>query len=187
VTPKRLCVFCGSNSGRSPALAEAARGLGRLLALQRIGLVYGGGRVGLMGILADAALAEGGEVLGVIPRQLVDRELAHQGVTALYAVDTMHDRKQKMHDLSDAFVALPGGFGTLDELFEVLTWAQLGMHDKPCALLDVEGFWQPLLALVEHQVTEGLVAPRHARLLQVARSPAELLVTLFAPTPPSLG
>ncbi len=134
----RLCVFCGSSAGRTPAYAVAGRLLGVALARRGIGLVYGGGNVGLMGLVADAALAEGGEVIGVIPRALVDRELAHGGVSELRVVDSMHARKQLMHDLSDGFIALPGGFGTLDELFETLTWAQLGVHAKPCGLLDVE-------------------------------------------------
>jgi uncharacterized protein (TIGR00730 family) len=175
---KRLCVFCGSSLGRSPALALAARQLGELLAQRRIGLVYGGGRVGLMGVLADAVLASGGEAIGVIPRRLVDRELAHQGLSALHVVETMHERKQKMHELSNAVAALPGGWGTLDELFEVLTWAQLGLHDKRCGLLDVDGFWQPLRLLVEHQVAQGLVQPEQARLLVAAGSPVELLSAL---------
>ncbi len=176
----RLCVFCGSSSGRAPGYAAAARELGTLVARRGVGLVYGGGNVGLMGIVADASLDEGGEVIGVIPRALVDRELAHDGLSQLVVVDTMHERKQRMHDLSDGFVALPGGFGTLDELFEALTWAQLGMHAKPCGLLDVDGFWRPLRALVEHQVATGFVRPEHAAMLLWAERPAEMLEAFAA-------
>lgn len=136
----RLCVFCGSSSGRDPAYSVLAAQLGRTLAQRRIGLVYGGGRVGLMGVLADAALAAGGEVIGVIPKTLLDREVGHRGLTQLRVVDSMHARKALMAELADGFVALPGGIGTLEELFEVWTWAQLGMHRKPCGLLDVGGF-----------------------------------------------
>ncbi len=171
----RICVFCGSSPGRSPSYAAAARRLGVLLAERGIGLVYGGGNVGLMGLLADAALAGGGEVIGVIPRALVDRELAHARLSELVIVDTMHERKQKMHDLADGFVALPGGFGTLDELFEALTWAQLGMHGKPCGLLDVDDFWAPLIALVERQRQEEFVRAHHAMMLLHNNSPEGLL------------
>jgi uncharacterized protein (TIGR00730 family) len=171
----RVCVFCGSSPGRSPEYAAAARRLGSLLARRGVGLVYGGGNVGLMGIVADAVLAEGGEVVGVIPRALVDRELAHARLTELVVVATMHERKQRMHDLSDGFIALPGGFGTLDELFEALTWAQLGMHRKPCGLYDVADFWAPLRALVERQVAEEFVRPHHAMMLLHNHDPEALL------------
>jgi uncharacterized protein (TIGR00730 family) len=171
----RLCVFCGSSPGRSPAYAAAARSVGELLARRHIGLVYGGGNVGLMGIVADAARAAGGEVIGIIPRALVDRELAHAGLTELRVVGSMHERKQLMHDLADGFIALPGGFGTLDELFEALTWAILGVHAKPCGLLDVDGFWTPLLRLVEQQVAEQFVRPQHAGMLVHSASAEELL------------
>jgi uncharacterized protein (TIGR00730 family) len=182
----RLCVFCGSSAGRTPAYAVAARLLGVALAHRGIGLVYGGGNVGLMGLVADATLAEGGEVIGVIPRALVDRELAHGGVSELRVVDSMHARKQLMHDLSDGFIALPGGFGTLDELFETLTWAQLGVHAKPCGLLDVDGFWQPLLAMIERQVAEQFVRSQHASMLLHADSVDELLDRLARYQAPSL-
>jgi uncharacterized protein (TIGR00730 family) len=182
----RICVFCGSNAGRAPAYAAAAHSLGTLLARRGIGLVYGGGNVGLMGIVADAALAAGGEVIGVIPRALVDRELAHRGVTDLRVVASMHERKQLMHDLADGFVALPGGFGTLDELFEALTWAQLGMHGKPCGLLDVDDFWQPLVRLVEQQVAENFVRPHHASMLLHAASAEALLDRFVAYQAPTL-
>ena len=151
---KTLCVYCGSNAGNDPAYAALARALGTRLASDGIALVYGGGNVGLMGIVADAVLEHGGEVIGVIPQQLVDWEVAHKGVTRLEVVDSMHTRKQRMFELSDGFVALPGGFGTLDEMFEMLTWRQLGLGHKPCAFLDVAGFWQPLVAMLDTMVRE---------------------------------
>ena len=156
-TMRSVCVYCGSNAGSRPVYAERAMALGTRLAQQGLALVYGGGNVGLMGIVADAALAAGGEVIGVIPEQLVGWEVAHRGVTRLEVVANMHERKARMFDLSDAFVALPGGFGTLDEMFEMLTWRQLGIGDKPCAFLDVDGFYQPLLAMMERMVDEGFV------------------------------
>ena len=151
---KSICVYCGSNAGSDPAYAAQAKALGTRLAAEKLALVYGGGNVGLMGIVADAVLANGGEVVGVIPQQLVDWEVAHKGVTRLEIVDSMHERKARMFDLSDGFVALPGGFGTLDEMFEMLTWRQLGLGDKPCAFLDVNGFWQPLMAMLDTMVRE---------------------------------
>ena len=182
----RICVFCGANAGRSPAYAAAARDLGALLASRGIGVVYGGGNVGLMGIVADAALAGGGEVIGVIPGALVERELAHRGLTELRITPSMHERKQLMHDLSDAFIALPGGFGTLDELFETLTWAQLGVHSKPMGLLDVEGFWQPLVRFIEVQVAAELVRPQYAAMLLHATSAVDLLTAFESYRPPTL-
>jgi hypothetical protein len=154
---KRICVFCGASSGRLPAYAAAARSLGAALAGRGVGLVYGGGRVGLMGVVADAALAGGGEVIGVIPQELVDRELAHAGLTELHVVGSLHERKARMAEMADGFIALPGGFGTLDELFEQLTWSQLGLHSKPIGLLDVEDYWRPLIALARHATEEGFV------------------------------
>jgi uncharacterized protein (TIGR00730 family) len=151
---KSVCVYCGSNAGGDPAYAAQAKALGARLAAEKLALVYGGGNVGLMGIVADAVLANGGEAIGVIPQQLVDWEVAHKGVTRLEVVDSMHARKARMFDLSDGFVALPGGFGTLDEMFEMLTWRQLGLGDKPCAFLDVNGFWQPLMAMLDTMVRE---------------------------------
>ena len=151
---KTLCVYCGSNAGNNPVYAEQARVLGRTMAEQGLVLVYGGGNVGLMGIVADAVLEHGGEVIGVIPQQLVDLEVAHRGVTRLEVVDSMHTRKQRMFELSDGFIALPGGFGTLDEMFEMLTWRQLGLGKKPCAFLDVQGFWQPLMTMLDTMVRE---------------------------------
>jgi uncharacterized protein (TIGR00730 family) len=176
----RICVFCGSSPGRRASYAVAARRLGTLLGERGIGLVYGGGNVGLMGLVADAALDAGGEVTGVIPRALVDRELAHRRLTSLRVVDTMHARKQLMHDLADGFIAMPGGFGTLDELFEALTWAQLGMHRKPCGLLDVDGFWAPLWQMVETQVAEDFVRPHHKKLLLRHEEPTALLDAMAA-------
>ena len=154
---ERVCVFCGASSGRLPDYAEAARAFGVAAAARGLGIVYGGGRVGLMGAVADAALAAGGEVIGVIPQELVDRELAHGGLTELRIVGSLHERKALMAELSDAFVALPGGFGTLDELLEQLTWSQLGLHEKPIGLLDVEEYWRPLIARARLATEEGFV------------------------------
>ena len=151
---KSVCVYCGSNAGAKPDYAQAARALGARIAGEGLALVYGGGNVGLMGQVADAALDSGGEVIGVIPRHLVEWEVAHRGVSELVVVDSMHARKQRMFELADAFVALPGGFGTLDEMFEMLTWRQLGLGHKPCAFLDVAGFWQPLVAMLDTMVRE---------------------------------
>ncbi len=173
---KRLCVFCGSSPGKAPVYAEAAGELGRAMAARKIGLVFGGGRIGLMGVIADAVLAEGGEAIGVIPKALKERELGHDGVTELRVVSSMHQRKAMMADLADGFIAMPGGFGTLDELCEILTWAQLGIHDKPCGLLNVNGFFAPLLALFDHQMEEGFLAAKHRALLRVEEKP-ELLVS----------
>ncbi len=156
---KTICVYCGSNAGAHPAYADAARALGKRIADDKLALVYGGGNVGLMGIVADAVLEHGGEVIGVIPEQLVNLEVAHKGVTQLEVVANMHERKQRMFDLGDAFVALPGGFGTLDEMFEMLTWRQLGIGNKPCAFLDANGFWQPLMAMIDTMVGERFLHP----------------------------
>ena len=154
---RSVCVYCGSNAGSRPVYAERAGQLGTRLAQEGLAVVYGGGNVGLMGIVADAALAAGGEVVGVIPEQLVGWEVAHRGVTRLEVVANMHERKARMFDLSDAFVALPGGFGTLDEMFEMLTWRQLGLGDKPCAFLDVDGFFAPLVSMMDRMVAEGFL------------------------------
>ncbi len=151
---KSICVYCGSNAGSKPAYAERARTLGARIATEGLQLVYGGGNVGLMGIVADAVLEHGGEVVGVIPEQLVQWEVAHTGVTRLEVVANMHERKARMFDLADAFVALPGGFGTLDEMFEMLTWRQLGLGRKPCAFLDVDGFYSPLIGMIDRMVEE---------------------------------
>ena len=151
---RSICVYCGSNAGSKPVYTDRAIALGTRIAKEGLALVYGGGNVGLMGVVADAVLEAGGEVIGVIPEQLVNWEVAHKGVTRLEVVANMHERKARMFDLSDAFVALPGGFGTLDEMFEMLTWRQLGLGDKPCAFLDVEGFFSPLLAMMDRMVDE---------------------------------
>ncbi|KZC23569.1 Rossman fold protein, TIGR00730 family [Rhodanobacter thiooxydans] len=155
--PTAICVYCGSNSGRHPEYAEQAHAFGTEMARRGIALIYGGGNVGLMGVVADAVLAGGGRVVGVIPRQLVELEVAHPGLTELVVVETMHQRKTRMYELSDAFVALPGGFGTMDEMFEMLTWAQLGLHRYPCAFLDVRGYYRDLRTLMEHMVDEAFV------------------------------
>ena len=185
---RRVCVFCGSSSGTRPEYAGAARRFGAALAGRGLGLVYGGGHVGLMGVLADAVLDAGGEVVGVIPQALVDKELAHGGLTELLVVGTMHQRKALMADRADAFAALPGGFGTADELFEVLTWAQLGLHAKPVGLLNVAGFFGPLLGWVDVAVREGFLRPEHRDLLTVADEPEALLDLLrrrrSGPVPP---
>jgi uncharacterized protein (TIGR00730 family) len=176
----RVCVFCGSAAGTRPDYADAARDLARALVARGLGLVYGGGSVGLMGVLADAALAAGGEVIGVLPRGLASRELAHAGLTRLEVVAGMHARKARMAALADAFVALPGGLGTLEETLEVLTWAQLGIHRKPVALLNVAGYWDALLALLAHAGREGFVRPEHAGLLLTAATPGAVLDRLAA-------
>ncbi len=160
---KSVCVYCGSNAGSKPVYAERAIALGDRIAREGLALVYGGGNVGLMGIVADAVLEAGGEVIGVIPEQLVNWEVAHKGLTQLEVVANMHERKKRMFDLSDAFIALPGGFGTLDEMFEMLTWRQLGIGDKPCAFLDVDGFYAPLMGMIDRMVEERFlhVEQRH--------------------------
>ena len=164
----RLCVFCGSSSGNSPIFANEARELGQLLVKAGVGLVYGGGNVGLMGVLAQTVMASGGEVIGVIPRLLEAKELAFHETTELHIVDSMHERKALMADLADGFAALPGGFGTCDELFEILTWAQLGLHNKPVWLLNSTGFFTPLLAWIETLVEQGFVKAKNVSLLKVA-------------------
>jgi uncharacterized protein (TIGR00730 family) len=176
----RVLVFCGSSPGARPEYAAAADELGRLLAERGLGVVYGGAHVGLMGALADGALAAGGEVIGVIPRQLVRHEIAHPGLTDLREVTTMHERKALMAELSDAVIALPGGTGTLDELFELFTWSQLGLHRMPIGLLDVAGYWQPLLAMLDHMVAERLLRAEHRDTLLVQTEAGALLDALEA-------
>jgi uncharacterized protein (TIGR00730 family) len=176
--PKRICVFCGSSPGRGGTYRDAAARLGRLLAERRIGVVYGGASVGTMGVVADAALGAGGEVVGVIPQTLVDREVAHAGLTALHVVADMHERKALMAELSDGFIALPGGAGTLEELFEVWTWAQLGLHTKPIGLLDVAGFYAPLAVMLDHMVDEGFLAAANRDLVVRDPDPVALLAVL---------
>jgi hypothetical protein len=171
----RLCVFCGSSTGADPKYRDAARELGRALADDGIAVVFGGGKVGLMGLLADAALERGGEVIGVIPRALATKELAHDGVTKLHVVESMHERKALMADLSDGFIAMPGGLGTLEELFEVLTWAQLGIHSKPCGLLNVGGYYDLLVAFLDFTVTQQLLKPEHRNIIVVDADHRRLL------------
>ncbi len=183
---RRVCVFCGSSAGIDPDYRAAATVLGRLLAARGIGLVFGGGHVGLMGAVADAVLAAGGEAVGVIPRGLQRRELGHEGLTELRVVESMHERKAQMAELADGFLALPGGMGTLEEAAEALTWAQLGIHGKPVGLLDVRGYWQPLVRFLDHAVAEGFLRPEHRRLCLVERDPAALLDLLAAWEPPGL-
>jgi uncharacterized protein (TIGR00730 family) len=179
---RRICIFCGASPGRVPAYLELAAAVGEALARRGIGVVYGGGRVGMMGAVADAALAAGGEVIGVIPRRLVDRELAHPGLTSLRVVDTLHERKAEMAALADGFIALPGGLGTLEELAEVASWAQLDLHAKPIGLLGRAGYWDALLAWLDHAVTEGFLAPEHRRLV-VADPDLDALLARFGGLP----
>jgi uncharacterized protein (TIGR00730 family) len=181
---RRICVFAGSSVGRSAVFTETAQALGGELARRGIGVVYGGASRGLMGVVADAALARGGEVIGVLPRGLFAREVAHEGLTALHEVGSMHERKALMAQLSDGFIALPGGFGTCDELFEALTWAQIGIHHKPVGLLDVNGYFTALLAFVAHASGEGFIAPVHAELLLRATEPNALLDAIASYQPP---
>lgn len=171
----RICVFLGSSPGRSPVYREAAVQFGTLLAQRGIGLVYGGGTVGLMGAIADAATAAGGEVIGIIPQALRAREHDHQGISELHVVETMHERKALMAKMADGFVCLPGGIGTFEELFEVWTWAQLGYHDKPCGLLDVAGFYSRMSGFIDHVVEEGFLQPRHRAMLMIEHEPEIML------------
>ena len=174
----RYCVFCGSNRGVNPAYGAAAAGLARCLAASGIGIVYGGGNVGLMGVLADAALAEGGAVIGVIPRMLVEREIAHQGLTELRVVGSMHERKALMADLSDAFIAMPGGYGTLDEFCEILTWTQLGLQRKPIGILNVDGYFDRLLDLFDHAVEQRFVRQKHRDMIVTDENPESLIARM---------
>jgi uncharacterized protein (TIGR00730 family) len=182
----RICVYCGSRPGNRPEYLDAARTLGSLLAARGIGLVYGGASVGVMGAVADAALKGGGDVIGVIPRGLVQKEIAHDHLTDLRVVKNMHERKALMAELSDAMVALPGGYGTFEELFETITWSQLGIHRKAIGLLNVRGFYDGLLALVDHAIAEGFVPPEHRGLIVEAAEPEVLLdlVAGYEPPPP---
>ena len=171
----RLCVFCGSRGGEDPRFAQAAIELGTRLAQRGIGLVYGGGRVGLMGLLADAARAAGGEVIGVIPQALADREVAHSGLSELRVVDSMHERKALMAELSDGFIALPGGFGTLEELCEVITWSQLGIHRKPCGILNVAGYFDHLIGMFDYAVAQGFISVDNRGIVLEADMPEEII------------
>ena len=184
---KRICVYCGSSPGANPVHREAAENLGALLAARGIGLVYGGGNVGLMGIVADAALQAGGEVIGVIPTALMDKELGHAGVTKLHVTASMHERKQLMADLRDGFISLPGGIGTLEELFETFTWLQLGFHGKPVGLLNVAGFYDHLLAFLRHAADERFLGPAHLESLLVETDAGPLLARMARFRAPSLA
>jgi uncharacterized protein (TIGR00730 family) len=184
---RRVCVYAGSNPGSDPAFADAARGFAAELARRGIGLVYGGGKVGLMGVLADTVLEAGGEAIGVMPQALIDREIGHPGLTRLEVVDSMHERKARMAQLADAFVAVPGGIGTLEELIEVYTWSQLGIHQKACGVLNVNGYYDHLAAFLDHAVAAGFLRPQHRAVLSVADEPAELLDRLAAFQPPTVG
>jgi len=181
----RVCVFCGSSTGARPEYPALARAVGGALAAAGIGLVYGGGRVGMMGEVADAALAGGGEVIGVIPKALATLELAHPGLTHLHVVESMHARKATMAELSDGFIALPGGLGTLEELFEIITWSQLGIHGKPVGLLDTEGYFRGLLEFLDHATSERFVRPEHRGLLLAGRDPDALLALMATWIPPT--
>jgi uncharacterized protein (TIGR00730 family) len=183
---RSVCVFCGSSSGLREAYAAAAGDLGRALAAGNIRLVYGGGHVGLMGVLADAALQGGGRVVGVIPQHLELKELAHRGLTELIVVHSMHERKQRMSDLADAFIAMPGGIGTFEELLEIMTWAQLGLHSKPIGILDVAGYYGPLVALLDSAVREGFLQSEHLQGIVVATDAAELLTRMALSQPPQV-
>jgi uncharacterized protein (TIGR00730 family) len=175
---KSIAVYCGANAGASEVYAEAARAMGRALVDNDIALVFGGGHVGLMGTIADAVLAAGGKATGVIPQQLVDRELAHTGLTELFVVKDMHERKAMMAKLSDGFIAMPGGMGTLEELFEMLTWSQLGIHAKPVGALNVNGFYDQLVGFLTHAAGEGFILPKHAGLMKVSSDPESLISLL---------
>jgi uncharacterized protein (TIGR00730 family) len=180
---RRVCVFCGSSLGADPAYGDAVRELARTIVGRGEGIVYGGSGAGLMGALADAALEDGGHVVGVMPRALVAREVAHEGLTDLHIVGSMHERKALMADLSDAFLAAPGGLGTLEELFEVLTWSQLGLHDKPCGLLDVRGYYDGIAGFLDHAVVEGFLRPESREMLLVGSDAGELLDRLSVWSP----
>lgn len=172
---KNICVYCGSNQGRQEAYAEAAKALGRALVARDLGLVYGGAHVGLMGVVADTVMQLGGRVYGVMPESLMQYEVAHQNLTQLEIVPSMHERKHRMAELADGFIALPGGIGTLEELFEIWTWAQLGFHQKPCGLLNAAGYYDQLYAFLQHTVAEQFVKPAHYHMLLVEQDPAALL------------
>jgi uncharacterized protein (TIGR00730 family) len=181
---KRICVFCGSNPGLRPDYAAAAQALARVMAKRGIGLVYGGGHVGLMGIVADTIMAEGGAAIGVIPEALLRREVGHHGLTELHVVRSMHERKQLMADLSDGFIAMPGGYGTFEEFCEVITWSQLGIHPKPCGLLNVLGYYDALLAMFDHGVKEGFIHPQHRAMVLEDTDPGTLIDGMNAFVPP---
>lgn len=185
-TRRNICVFCGSNAGKNPAFIETARALGRLIANRGMTLVYGGGNVGLMGAVADAALDQHGSVIGIIPHSLEQKEVAHRELTELHICRTMHDRKRMMAERADAFIALPGGYGTLEEIFEVITWAQLGIHHNPCAFLNVDGFFDGLIQYLDHAVDMELLKPEYRRLLLVETDAARLLDAVQSYEPPQV-
>lgn len=172
---QRICVFCGSSKGTRAAYTEAAKALGKTLVENNLGLVYGGSNIGLMGIIADEILALGGEVIGVIPQVLVAKEVAHANLTQMHIVNSMHERKALMAELSDGFIAMPGGMGTFDELCEILTWAQLGIHQKPCGVLNIEDYFEPLLKMFDHSMNEGFLRDSHRAMVLAAHEPAALL------------
>ncbi|MSP49344.1 MAG: TIGR00730 family Rossman fold protein [Alphaproteobacteria bacterium] len=184
---RSLCVYCGASVRVAQVHRDAALSLGRLLGEAKIRLIFGGGRVGLMGVMADAALQAGGEVVGVIPDHLVRLEVGHGGASELIQVRTMHERKQRMADLADGFAVLPGGLGTLDETFEIVTWKQLRLHDKPIVLVDVAGYWQPLVGLIEHMIEDGFVQPAHRRLFGVVDKVEDVIPALEAMPSPAFG
>ena len=180
---KSICVYCGANAGVNPGFAEGARALAAAMVEQNLSLVYGGGNVGLMGIIADEVLRLGGEVTGVIPKALVEKEVSHLGLTRQFVVKDMHERKAMMSELSDGFIAMPGGMGTLEELFEMLTWSQLGFHSKPVGLLNVDGFYNHLVQFIAHASSQGFIRPQHAALMMVEESPQKLIERLREPRP----
>jgi uncharacterized protein (TIGR00730 family) len=187
MSDRYICIFCGSSSGTSPAYAEAARHVGEALARRGVGLVYGGGRVGLMGIVAEAVLGTGGKVIGVIPEALATKEIAHDGLTELHVVSGMHERKALMATKSSAFLTLPGGIGTFEEFFEILSWEALGIHRKPIGVLNVDGYFDPLIALLDHGIAQRFIRPNYLRALLVSDRPEALVGDLLAYVPPSAG
>ncbi|MDF1795580.1 MAG: TIGR00730 family Rossman fold protein [Coxiellaceae bacterium] len=182
-TAKKITVFCGSSKGINDAYAQAAKQLAAALCNNHLSLVYGGATVGIMGILADAVLQHGGEVTGVIPESMVDIEISHQGLTELFVVQTMHERKAKMSDISDGFILFPGGAGSLDEFFEIFTWLQLGYHNKPCAILNINGYYDPILNFIDHAINEGFMKQAHKDAILVDTSPENLVLSLLGFTP----
>ncbi|MVW79352.1 TIGR00730 family Rossman fold protein [Bordetella sp. 02P26C-1] len=187
MTIKNLCVYCGSNAGNRPDYIEAARALAREMVRRDIGLVYGGASVGIMGAVADAVLAEGGRAVGIIPESLMRKEIGHRELTELHIVGSMHERKTMMAERSDGFIALPGGAGTLEELFETWTWAQLGMHQKPCGMLNIAGYYDQLAGFLDHAVQESFIRAEHRAMLIVEQQPATLLDRYAAYTPPTVS
>jgi len=183
---KRICVFCGSNPGRDPVYMETAEKVGLFLAENGVELVFGGGRVGLMGKIADTVMENGGSVIGIIPKSLSDKEVAHQGLTELHIVDSMHTRKAMMEDLSDGFIALPGGFGTFEELCEIITWAQLGFHEKPCGFLNVNGYYDPLVELFDKATDQQFVRPKHRELVIIESDIKSMFQKMQDYKPPEL-